>query len=51
MFCECLGKDEDIVHIDHKPSFVNLLLESAVHVCLECGRGIAEVKEHDVGFE
>jgi hypothetical protein len=51
MFHKHLGKDEDIVHVNHKPSLINLLLESAVHVCLEHGRGVAQTEEHDIGFK
>jgi hypothetical protein len=51
MFHKCLGKDKDIIHIDHEPSFIYLLLEGAVHVCLECSGGVAEAEEHDIGFE
>jgi hypothetical protein len=51
VFCKHFGKDKNIVHVDHKPSFINLLLECVVHVCLECSRGVAETKEHDIGFK
>jgi hypothetical protein len=51
MFIKCLGKDEDIIHVNYQPSLVNLLLKSMIHVCLECGRGIAETKKHDIGFK
>jgi hypothetical protein len=51
MFIKCLGKDEDIVHINHQPSFINLLLKGMIHVCLEHGGGNAEAEKHDIGFE
>jgi hypothetical protein len=47
---EIIGKDQKVVHIDHKPSFVDFLLESSVHVGLECGRWIAKSEEHDIWF-
>jgi hypothetical protein len=51
MFSKHLGKDEDVVHVNHKPSLINLLLEGAIDVCLKCGRGVAETEEHNIGLK
>ena len=45
------GIDEEVIHIDEKPSFHNEISEQVVHEPLEHGRGIHESKEHNHGFE
>ena len=49
---------QDVVHIDSELSRVDLVFEDVVHEALECGRGIAQSKEHhfrlvesSLGFE
>src|ERR1700722_19434542 len=46
-----IGGDQEIVHIDMKPSFVEFFPEYFVHHCLERGWRIAEAEEHDEGFK
>ena len=43
--------DEEVIHIDDKPSFSDHVLEGVVHKSLERGRGVAKAKEHDCWFE
>ena len=43
--------DEEVIHIDNKPSFSNHVLEQVIYELLECSRGITEVEEHDHWFE
>ena len=50
MFFRVSQKDEDVIHIDNNPPFIDKVLEYVVHHCLECGQGIAESKKHDGGF-
>ena len=39
--------NEEIVHVDDEPSLSNHVPKRVVHELLECGRGVAEAKEHD----
>ena len=45
------GGDEEVIHVDDKPSFSNHISEGVVHELLKHGRGVAEAKEHDSGFK
>ena len=45
------GVDEEVIHIDDKPSFGDHVAEGVVHELLKSGRGIGKPKEHDGGFE
>ena len=49
--CGVGGGDEEVIHIDDKPSFSDHVSERVVHELLECGGGVAKTKEHDCGFE
>ena len=42
--------DKHVIHVDDQPSFVDEVLESMIHVCLEGGGGVAESEEHDCGL-
>jgi len=46
-----LGKDQDVVQIDHHNAFYYEVLEDVVHHGLEGGRAISYSKEHHQGFE
>src|SRR5215472_12861183 len=48
---QSLGKDEDIIQIDHNDSFSYQLPENIVHHHLEGGRTVGESKEHDQGLK
>ena len=43
--------DEEIIHVDDKPSFCDHVMEEIVHEGLEGGRGISETKEHHSWFK
>ena len=43
--------NEEVIHIDDKLSFSDHILEGVDHESLEHGGGVAEIKEHDSGFE
>ena len=43
--------NEEVVHVDDKPSFSNHVLEQVTHESLECSGGVAEAKEHDHWFK
>ena len=45
------GIDEEIIHIDDKPSFGNHVVEGVVHKSLESSGGVGESEEHNCGFE
>ena len=51
MFVDGLGKDEDIVEIDHHMSFHDELLEDVIYHGLESGWTVGEAKEHDKRFK
>src|ERR1700722_1729760 len=51
IFSNGIGSDQEIVHINVKPSFIEFLSEYLVHHCLERGRRVAKAEEHDEGFE
>ena len=40
------GVDEEVIHVDDKPSFCNHIVKGIIHKVLEGGRGISETKEH-----
>ncbi|EJF55305.1 hypothetical protein DICSQDRAFT_74684 [Dichomitus squalens LYAD-421 SS1] len=46
-----LGEDQNVVHIDDNPSFVNHVLEKIVHHGLKGGGQVTKPKEHYCGFE
>ena len=45
------GEDEEVVHIDDKPSLGNHVAEGIIHESLEDGGGVSESEEHDRRFE
>ena len=45
------GKDEEVVHVDDKPSFCDHVLEGVVHELLKHSWGVGESKEHDHWFK
>src|ERR1700722_19099092 len=46
-----IGGDQEIVHIDVKPTFIEFLPEYLVHHCLERCRGVAKAEEHNKGLK
>ena len=42
--------DEEVIHVNDKPSFSNHIPEQVGHELLESGGGIGHAKEHDSGF-
>ena len=40
------GVDEEVIHVDDKPSFCDHIVKGIIHKALEGGRGISETKEH-----
>ena len=45
------GEDEEVVHVDDKPSLGNHISEGVIHELLECSRGVVKTKEHDRRFK
>jgi hypothetical protein len=45
------GKDQEIVHVNYKPSFGNHVMEGVVHELLESRGGIIHAKEHNRRFK
>ena len=45
------GEDEEVVHIDDKPSLGNHVAEGIIHESLEDGGGVSESEEHDRRFK
>ena len=45
------GVDEEVIHIDDKPSFGDHIAEGVVHEPLKSGGGIGKPKEHDGRFK
>ena len=45
------GIDEEVIHIDDKPSFSDYIVEGVIHELLEGGGGVSETKEHNCGFK
>ena len=45
------GIDEEVIHIDDKPTFGNHVMEGVIHKLLESSGGVSESKEHNCGFE
>ena len=45
------GVDEEIVHVDDKPSFGDHIVEGVVHEPLKGSGRVGEPKEHNGGFE
>ena len=43
--------NEEVIHVDDKPSLHNHVPEGVIHESLEYGGGITETKEHNSGFE
>ena len=44
-------EDEEIVHVDNKPSFSDHVSEGIIHESLKGGGGVGESKEHDCRFK
>ena len=44
------GMNEEIIHVNDKPSFCNHVMKGVIHEVLESGRGIGETKEHHGWF-
>jgi len=47
----CLGKNQDVVQIDHHNAFHYEVLEDVVYHGLEGGWAVSHFKEHHQGFE
>ena len=45
------GEDEEVIHVDDKPSLGDHISEGVVHESLECSRGVVKTEEHDCGFK
>ena len=45
------GINEEVVHVNDKPSFRDHIVKGVIHEVLESGRGIGETKEHHSGLE
>ena len=45
------GRDEEVIHVNDKPSFGNHVSERVIHESLEGGGGVAQAEEHYGGFE
>ena len=45
------GGDEEVIHVDDKPSFSDHVPEGVVHESLEHGGGVAKAEKHDSGFK
>ena len=45
------GVDEEIIHVDNKPSFGNHIAEGVIHETLESGGGVGKSEEHHGWFE
>jgi hypothetical protein len=44
------GEDEEVVHINNQPPFIQLLGKGLIHIGLESRRGVAKAKEHYFWF-
>ena len=42
--------DQDVIHIADEFSMADVVLEDFIHHDLECGRGVAQAKEHHLQF-
>ena len=45
------GEDQDVIHVNHHPPFIDHVTKEIVHHSLEGRGGVAESEEHDSGFE
>ena len=45
------GVNEEIIHVNDKPSFCDHVAKGVIHEALESGRGIGETKEHHDWFK
>ena len=45
------GEDEEVIHVDNKPSLSDHISEGVIHESLECSGGVVKTEEHDCGFE
>ena len=43
--------NQEVIHVDDKPSFSNHVMKGVVHEPLEGCGGVGESEEHDSGFE
>jgi len=47
----CLGKDQDVIQIDHYNAFCYEVLEDVIYYGLEGGQAVGHPKEHYQGFK
>ena len=45
------GVNEEVIHVNDKPSFCDHIVKRVIHEVLESGRGIGETEEHYHRFE
>ena len=45
------GEDEEVIHVNDKPSFYYHISEGVVYESLECHRGVGKSKEHYCWFK
>jgi hypothetical protein len=45
------GEDQEIIHVNYKPSFSNHVMEGVIHESLKTGGGVIHAEEHDHRFE
>ena len=45
-----VGVDEEVIHVNNKPSFCNHIPERIGHESLKSGEGIGHAKEYDSGI-
>jgi len=46
-----LGKDQDVVHVDHYRPLVYEAFENVIHHSLECHQTVSETEKHDQRLE
>jgi len=50
-FSDGIGSDQEVIHIDMEPTFIELFPENLVHHYLEHGWWVTKTEEYDKGFE
>ena len=45
------GVNEEVIHVNNKPSFCDHIMKRVIHEALESGRGIDETEEHHRRFK
>jgi hypothetical protein len=45
------GEDQEVIHIDDKPSFGDEITERVIYKSLKGSRGVGKAKEHDSRFK